>query len=751
VGEFRRVRFDYWQTLHDLWKRNFMQPMFEWCDRNGLQFTGHWMEHEWPYPWITPADANLYAYEHVPGIDALEGTELRLHGRDPHMLFTVRQVASVSHQLGRRVFCEAYGVAGWDSTFEHYKRFGDWLLVHGVDFLDQHLAYATARGARKRDHPQSFTDVAAWWPHYRLHADHVARVSLALARSEARHRVLGLQPTTSGFLLARRGAPTPELEAMRKRNAELNQLLADAQVDYDLGDEYMLQWFGRVEGKRLAIARAAYDLVVWPADMENLRSETLTLLERYLAAGGEVLALSAPAAWVDGRPSERPRDLAARHPGQWRVVASPEALLREIRTRLAPRIAFDRALPSSVGAAVRFLADGSRVVFLANTGLAPVRARATVEGGSLEVLDTVSGRSSPAVFSRSGRNLSFDVDLAPAGSALYLVRTKSAAPAQADGIQFVALPAVPWTAAAEAPNVLVLDYCDLRVGTETLADVNTWRANWTIWQRHGFERPAWDNAVQFRTRVFDRNHFPPNSGFEATFRFTIEDAGAIPGLELALETPELYRVSVNGASVDFGAGKRWLDPRIRSIGVESLARVGENTVVVAAGPFDVRMELENVYLRGRFAAVPHAHGFRLGAARGLALGSWRTQGLPFYADTVAYSAEVTLPAGTKQLEVALGEWNGSVAQVLLDGTPVATLGWPPWEVQVPATSGKHKVTVRIVSTPRNTFGPFHNPQKLRMRAWPGAWAEFPEHQPAGDAYDLLDYGLVAPPVLSAGR
>ncbi|MCL4401222.1 MAG: hypothetical protein M1436_00970, partial [Acidobacteria bacterium] len=51
VGDYRKVRFDYWQTLHDLWKENFMRPMFQWCDRNNLQFTGHWMEHEWPFPW----------------------------------------------------------------------------------------------------------------------------------------------------------------------------------------------------------------------------------------------------------------------------------------------------------------------------------------------------------------------------------------------------------------------------------------------------------------------------------------------------------------------------------------------------------------------------------------------------------------------------------------------------------------------------------------------------------------------------
>ena len=82
----------------------------------------------------------------------------------------------MSHQLGRRAFCEAYGVAGWDCTFEHYKRFGDWLMVHGINFMDQHLAFTTIRGARKRDHPQSFTDHSAWWPYYRMHADHLGRV-----------------------------------------------------------------------------------------------------------------------------------------------------------------------------------------------------------------------------------------------------------------------------------------------------------------------------------------------------------------------------------------------------------------------------------------------------------------------------------------------------------------------------------------------------------------------------------------------
>jgi hypothetical protein len=38
-----------------------------------------------------------------------------------------------------------------------------------------------------------------------------------------------------------------------------------------------------------------------------------------------------------------------------------------------------------------------------------------------------------------------------------------------------------------------------------------------------------------------------------------------------------------------------------------------------------------------------------------------------------------------------------------------------------------------------------------MIAWPGFWTEFPEHQPAGAQYDLLDYGLLEPFVVEAVR
>jgi len=146
--------------------------------------------------------------------------------------------------------------------------------------------------------------------------------------------------------------------------------------------------------------------------------------------------------------------------------------------------------------------------------------------------------------------------------------------------------------------------------------------------------------------------------------------------------------------------------------------------------------------------VPAEKGFRIAAPSGLDFGSWAKQGRPFYGDAVTYSTEVNSDG---KLRVELGKFEGSVIEILLDGKRAALLGWPPYAATFDAKPGKHTLALRVVSTPRNVFGPFHNRTKPRMRAWPAAWADFPETQPAGAKYDVLDYGLMEPPAITTAR
>jgi hypothetical protein len=264
--------------------------------------------------------------------------------------------------------------------------------------------------------------------------------------------------------------------------------------------------------------------------------------------------------------------------------------------------------------AERFLDNGERVLFFTNSGPAPFKTRATIDGNALERWDTVKGESEAAAYRSEGHQLTFDLDLPPAGSELFVVREKGAPAPPTVSSRLTPISASPWSVTQEDANVLVLDYCDLATQGQRQTGVNTWHADWTIWHAHGFERPAWDAAVQFKTRVFDRNHFPPDSGFDAAFRFEASGAAPPARLELAIECPELYRVTVNEKPVDFTRGTRWLDPHIMSVSVQSLVRTGQNAIRISGRPFDVRMEIENIYLRGDFSVEKAPQGFRIASA-----------------------------------------------------------------------------------------------------------------------------------------
>ncbi len=238
------------------------------------------------------------------------------------MLFTMRMLLSVVNQLGiERTLAEMWGAGGWDSTVGDYKRIGDWALAHGINFFNPHLSLVTTRGARKRDHPQTFSDHSAWWSEIKGLNDRIARLSFILSQGRMENRVLVLQPTTSAFLSATLTAEAQaEFERMRKEHGGLVQTLCDNQVDFDLGDEYILEEHGRIEKARLAVGREKYDLVIIPKGMTNMRHQTLTLLGKYLQSGGRVLALSSPAHWVDGRESGSVSRLKRQYPSRWREV-----------------------------------------------------------------------------------------------------------------------------------------------------------------------------------------------------------------------------------------------------------------------------------------------------------------------------------------------------------------------------------------------------------------------------------------------
>jgi hypothetical protein len=474
----------------------------------------------------------------------------------------------------------------------------------------------------------------------------------------------------------------------------------------------------------------------------------VSLLSRYLEGGGRVLCLSEKIGFIDGRESERPSQLAASFPAGWipRTIAETVDELTQV---CAPDIRFSglEGDPGMFFHQRRVLTD-AELVFLAN--ISPVKGmsgRFEFRGKSVEIWDPFAGKVSPYPSEQREGRAVVAFEIPPGGSALFCFRPKKGS--RVEEREFQSGEHVPdggLDIRAESPNVLTIDYCDLRLGSEESKDLYFYEAQLKAFQYHGLDRNPWDSAVQFKTNILDLDKFSPDSGFEATYRYEIDPGVDLPSLRLVVERPELYQVFINGKKVDALPDQWWLDRAFGVFEIGGLSRPERNGVTLRASPFTIHTELEPVYILGEFGLESGEKGFRLVPNSALKLGPWSEQGRPLYAGGVRYSKNYTLSQPDPKKErivVKLGQWLGSAAEVKIDGKSAGFIVSAPFELDITdfLSAGQNTVSVIVFGTLKNTLGPHHNRPSLGT-AWPGMFQKGAEGgYPPGSAYSVVGYGL----------
>jgi hypothetical protein len=742
VADWRKVRHDYYALLLDLYIERWSKPWRRYTDARHLQWTGHYWEHTWPNPAQGPDNMAMYAWHHVPGIDMLfnqfaEGVDAQFGN-----VRSVKELASVANQMGaRRTLSETYGGGGWELRFEDMKRLGDWEYALGVNLMNQHLAYETIAGSRKYDYPQSFTYHEPWWKHYRVLGDYFGRLSLALASGEQVNRVLVLEPTTSAWLYASPGEPRPRMMEIGREFQQFVTRLESLQGEYDLGSENIIKHHGSVVGKRLAVGKRSYDLVVLPPGTENLDVAVVRMLSYYVQHGGTVLSFVDAPARADGATDARLAKVAATHPAQWLRAGSlddPAAKQRLLGGDF-------RQVSGHLFHQRRQLQDGQLLFFVNSSLEQPAGATVSVKGRSLVRLDLFTGAREIYPAHSEGDALVFTVALAPGGS--LLVAATSAAvdaaspPAASSEQALLSPPGLP--AKRVAPNVLRIDYCDLRIGAENDPDLYFYAAQEKVFRHFGLGTNPWNTAVQYKTSILDKNHFPPGSGFDASFSFEVDGGLDRSRLQAVVERPALWHVSVNGRLVESRPGEWWLDRAFGVYDIGPYVKPGANVLSLQAEQMSVHHELEPVFVLGDFAATAADRGFKLTPPAPVRPGSWKDQGMPFYPNAVSYSRTVDLERRDGRYLVRLAKWHGTVAEVRVNGKPGGIIGWQPYEADITRLlrDGGNEVEVVVYGSLKNLLGPHHGKITRGLTA-PGSFRTAPEHMPPGSAYDMEAYGLM---------
>lgn len=753
TGDYRKVRFDFYDAATELFKRSFTRQYYDWCTANKLIVTGHFMAEDglvYQTQWSGDVMSH-YEFMHWPGIDKLG------RGNPPQHIVTVKQVSSAVDQLGRdRAFCEVFGCMGGQGSFFHRKWIGDWQAALGISFVNHHLSLYSMRGERKRDYPANLFYQQPWWDDEREFADYEARVCAAVSEGKRMVDVLLLQPLSSVW---------SEYSPLHKTDAEavertydgaftdISARLVANRLDFHYGNENLMAKFGSVNGDQMKVGECAYGCVVVPLGA-NIRSSTLSLLKDYAANGGRLVFVESLPRLVDGI------ETAVAVPGA-RVASDTSEAVRLLLQMCPDRVhATDRFTGSNAGTIMahsREVGSSTRHFIINSDETRPVRATVKIpncEGTTMAVLDLSDG----ALYRLEAKDGEFDVNLAPAGSVLVIAgkeaaQATDAAPAVlGSGVCFTDFTdSEPLAVVSEfecktlEENVLLLNDFVLELDGKTVHDGPICAA----WHKHFY---AAANGTQFR----------------ATYTFVSECKveGAFAAVEMA---ENLDSISFNGTLVTpaktrgemgaFDPNKSWKDINFTRVPLPKIAK-GANTLVIEGrkvnnitGPgFHVRVsdwqeheatEAEEVYIVGRFSLAPVSDGryvvseFREPAGRNLT-----SEGYPFYSGRVSFRAQFDLPARPEsRVYLKLNRADVASAAVRVNGKVCGTLRWKPFALDVTdaVKPGTNLLEIDAATTLVNAFGPNRRAGiKNETGIGPGSFVDMTRFK---KSYELFEFGI----------
>ncbi len=746
------VKWQYVELLQQLFLENWAEPLDEWCRANGIILTGHIL-HEDALSCQTAVSGSMmryYPHMEYPGIDLLtEGNRC---------YWVVKQLSSAARQTGQKwLLSELYGCTGWQMPFEGHKAVGDWQALFGINVRCHHLAWYTMAGEAKRDYPASIFFQSAWWRDYTHVEDYFSRINVFMTQGEPVCDLLVLNPVESLWCQVHPGwanglsARAEPLQRLENAYRELFHALAGAQFDFDYGDEGLLPGMAEVlhgEPPVLRVGEMRYHTVVVP-HMTTMRGTTADLLERLLDAGGRVIFTSVPA-YVDAKPSQRCAELAEH-------TNAIRAAIDELAKACAPLAARPiQVCESGTGQPVSDVFVQSRQVggarhFMAlnvnrEEGFDAVTVR--IEGeGHVEEWDAETGeRYAVHAEAREGA-LEFTTGFAPADEKLYVL-LKEPTPGlesrrELETVKTVALEG-PYDYTLSESNVCVLDFAQLHLPGE-----EGWQPAREILKVDRLVREHFD--VPHRKGDMLQPWFTKMQGYKTLGRVALRfvfHIDELPGetVYIAMETPDRFETTVNGSPVlSSTVDGWWVDPAFQRMPVPAGALTdGQNEVVIGCN-FDEGINLEALYLLGRFGVRLDGRTAVLTAMpEQVAPGDLVAQGFPFYSGAITYHVPVEKTSG--RAFVVTPDFEGACVKVGSEGCAARVIGWRPYEAEVTGDLQRNaRLDIEVVLTRRNSFGPLHQ-VPLRAGAYgPGNFVTGGDGW--SDDYMLYPAGLLAPPRL----
>lgn len=727
-----RVKLHYIDLGCNLFVERFAKPYNEWCEKNGIIFTGHVLHEDSLMTQTCPNGSLMRFYEHMgyPGMDCLN--------EDNNVYWAAKQLSSATRQLGKKwALSELYGCTGWQFNFKSHKAVGDWQALFGVNVRCQHLSWYTMEGESKRDYPASILHQSTWYKDYAKVEDYFARFGLVMSEGDPECDLLVMNPIESLWCQANAGWAnwifnvSPHIAPYEKRYVDLFHTLAGHQIDFDYGEEEMMSRLASVDtdaaGRTvLRVGQASYRAVL-VTNMLTIRPTTVALLKEFMEKGGKVIFAGQLPTHVDAVKSDAPATLAAMS-GAVVIPDEEDALVAAIRDNTDAYVRVvnaDGEVDKQIFAQVRrnFGGDGYAVVVL-NTDRNNAKKDLTLTlavpaGYHVQEWNMENGERYDAspVAGEAGGCTCVALDLEAAGTRCFvLTKETESLPVVTPGWTTVRSKTITgeFDYTTDEKNVCVLDWAKWRWAGQAWHDeAEVLKVDQAIRSDVGIEHRGGEMLQPWFSKL---HHKQVYGALELSYEFFIDE---IPNGEIYLagERPETNHYKINGVALhNEDINDFWVDDCFKRMRIPADAlKQGRNEVTVNVD-FMRTTNVEALYLIGDFGVTLDVRKRTLvGLPTKIGCENFDKYNLPFYTGCMTYHLtpamykDILDDDGDRADRIVLSpaSFRGGCVKVTALGK-TTVLGWDPYEADVTeAYRQGAPIDVTVVGTRRNVFGPLH--------------------------------------------
>ncbi len=734
-NRFSKLKINYIDLTEHLFIERFAIPYKNWCTAHSIEFTGHVLHEDSLSAQTGPQGSLMRFYEHMhtPGIDVLSGGDTNW--------WVAKQLDSAARQTGKSwKLSELYGCTGWETSFRDYKYLGDWQTLFGINLRCPHLSWYTMEGEAKRDFPASILHQATYNKDYNYIETYFARFGMFISGNPVCDTLV-INPIESVWTTIYSGwaawifGKDEKCKEIEQNYTDLCNYLLGHHVDFDYGEEEMMSRLASVETVNgeplLKLGNCTYKKVI-VSGMITMRKTTLDLLSEFSAAGGKVIFIGKEPELIDGEKNNACEEIAKNAVrynsiNDFSVNKSEASVKITTNGKVAENI-FCRLIDYGDGNLGLALMNKDRQNACKNLEISISTDKKYAEEWVLETAEKY--------FLNNPSLIKTDIEAAGVKTFIF-TNEKHDLPERKQIFESKEYSVKgEFEYELDEENVMVLDFCSWREeGKEWSEEYEVLKCDREIRKLFGLEYRGGEMCQPWFTKLYQNKTFG-NIELKYEFRAEYTDCDFV----IAGERPEFMEYILNGKTLEHRAEDGfWTDTAFKRMTVpKGLIKKGINTLTVKT-QFQTLTNIETVYILGKFGVKVNGKDKIIETLpKTIGLGNLEKYNLPFYSGVVTYKISPDLlpeMQNCKSAHIRLNKFNGSLVKV--NGEIIA---WEPYTADITeAIKNKEPLSIQLICSRRNTFGPLHIFPKKHTSTGPGSFVTSGEHW--RDEYMLIDSGI----------